>query len=90
MGFTILIYQGKIRGRHKILFRLSRGDAVSLIGSSGASAVTQLGDHAFRYTNGLEALSYRPYLHPGLSWDGWEIADGKVILAGSDEEEYPE
>lgn len=75
--------------RHKVLFRISRSDAVSLVGSSSASAVAQLGDHAFRYSNGLDALSYRPYLHSGLKWDGWELVDGVVKLSGNDEEEYP-
>jgi hypothetical protein len=75
--------------RHKLLFRISRADAVSLLGSSSATAVAQLGDHSFRYSNGLDALSYRPYLHSGLKWDGWELVDGMVKLSGNNEEEYP-
>lgn len=70
--------------KHKILFRMAKNDAVGIIGSSSANVVAELEDHSFRYTNGIDALSFRPYLHPGLSWDGWSMSGG---VAASDEEE---
>ena len=71
--------------KHKILFRMAKNDAVGIIGSSSANVVAELEDHSFRYTNGIDALSFRPYLHPGLSWDGWSMSGG---VAASDEEDY--
>lgn len=70
--------------KHKILFRMAKNDAVGIIGSSSANVVAELEDHSFRYMNGIDALSFRPYLHPGLSWDGWSMSGGG---AASDEEE---
>lgn len=61
--------------KHKILFQLPKSDAMEVIGSSGAGVVSELESHSFRYTNGLDALSFRPYLHPGLSWDGWRMGE---------------
>lgn len=73
--------------KHKILFRLTKTDVVELIGSANARVVSELEDHSFRYTNGLEALSFRPFLHRGLAWDGWQM-DGAYVTSNLDEEEY--
>lgn len=70
--------------KHKILFGMARSDAVGIIGASNASVVAGLEGHAFRYTNGIDSLSFRPYLHPGLSWDGWSM-NGNTA---SNDEEY--
>ena len=72
--------------KHKILFRMPKADAVGIIGSVSANVVAELEDHSFRYSNGIDALSFRPYLHPGLSWDGWFMS-GNVVL-NDEEEEY--
>lgn len=71
--------------KHKILFRMAKADVVGIIGSSSANVVAELEDHSFRYTNGIDALSFRPYLHPGLSWDGWSMSGN---VATCDEEDY--
>lgn len=73
--------------RHKILFRMAKSDAAGVIGSASANVVAELENHSFRYSNGIEALSFRPYLHHGLSWDGWSMS-GEAALNSDDEEEY--
>ena len=62
---------------------MSKVDATEIIGSSNARVVAELENHSFRYSNGIDELSFRPYLHPGLSWDGWSMS-GNV----TSEEEY--
>ena len=52
-----------------------------------AGLISDLDNHSFRYSNGLESLSFHPYLHPTLSWDGWKLSDEGVI-ADDEEEEY--
>ena len=74
--------------RHKFVFRVSKREVSGLIGTADAAVAEQLQSHSFRYTNGLNSLSYRPYLHPGLSWDGWVIQDGKAINISDEEETY--
>lgn len=73
--------------RHKCLFLMPKADAMPLVGSIGAAAVSELTGHSFRYTNGIEQLSFRPYLHPGLTWDGWQL-DGSSVVSTIEEEEY--
>lgn len=72
--------------RHKILFVMSKSDAMILAGGANASAVCELSSHSFRYTNGVDAVSFRPYLHPGLSWDGWQIAGGSAASMSDGDE----
>ena len=73
--------------KHKLLFRTAKSDAVEIVGSSGAGVVSELDDHIIRYTNGLDSMSFRPFLHKGLEWDGWKIgSSGELNLF--DEEEY--
>lgn len=73
--------------KHKILFRMAKPDAMNIIGSAGSKVISELSDHSYRYANGLESVSFRPYLHENLSWDGWKVEKGfanNVV----DEEEY--
>lgn len=74
--------------RHKILFRIPKMDAVELVNGTNANLVSQLENHAFRYSNGLDDLSFRPYLHEGLSWDGWMLVNGHAENMVEEEEEY--
>jgi hypothetical protein len=74
--------------KHKIMFRAAKNDAALIIGSANSTVVSNLEDHSFRYSNGLDSLSFRPYLHPGLSWDGWKISGGEVVNWIDEEEEY--
>lgn len=83
--------QGKINHslfKHKILFRLPRIDAAEIVDSSNSKAISELENHSFRYTDGLNALSFRPYLHPGLSWDGWQMIGNSAVNIVDEEEEY--
>ncbi len=54
----------------------------------GAEYITQLKNHTFRYTNGMENISFRPYLHEGLSWDGWKMDKEGVKKVSVEEDEY--
>lgn len=73
--------------RHKILFKTARGEATSLVGSTFSKVVAELDDHCYRYINGLDAVSFRPYLHQGLTWDGWTLdLDGKAVFTRTEEE----
>ena len=66
--------------KHKILFKISAQDAQSLmIPSAQASYYSRLGDYEYRYSNGLEKNTYRPYFHPLLSWDN-QIMDEDGII----------
>ncbi len=57
--------------RHRMVFQLSLDDSLSLFNSRIA---TKLPEHICQYSDGLEAFSFRPFLHPGVTWDGWEVA----------------
>ncbi|MFR8038666.1 MAG: FtsK/SpoIIIE domain-containing protein [Anaerovoracaceae bacterium] len=73
--------------KHKLLFRVAKTDAIEIVGSSGAGVVSELDDHIIRYTNGIDSISFRPFLHKGLEWDGWKIGnDGELDLF--EDEEY--
>lgn len=74
--------------KHKILFRTAKTDAVKIVSSACAGVVSDLKDHLYRYSNGLDELSFRPYLHNGISIDDWVIQNGNVINTASDEDEY--
>lgn len=73
--------------KHKLSFRVAKADAIEIVGSSGAGVVSELDDHIIRYTNGIDSISFRPFLHKGLEWDGWKIGnDGELDLF--EDEEY--
>lgn len=74
--------------KHKLLFRTAKNDAALIVGAANAADVAAMGEHTFRYSNGLESVSFRPYLHPGLSWDGWQMKNGKVVNEINEEDEY--
>jgi len=74
--------------RHKILFRIPKTDAMTLVGAAGSGVVAELEDRSFRYTDGLDGISFRPYLHRGLSWDGWQMSGDNAVNAVDEEEEY--
>lgn len=75
--------------KHKIFLRVARMDATGIIDNSNASIIAELPEHCFRYTNGLDSLSFRPYLHSGISIDGWQITqDGKIEVVEDDDDNY--
>lgn len=84
--FTALqeIKQSKIRFddfKHRVLFKTSKTEAAEIMNTANAGIVQSLDDHAFRYSNGIEALNFRPYIHEGLIWSGMKAS-------GEEEEEY--
>ncbi len=66
--------------RHKILYRTSARDASTLmIPAAQAICYANLTDNQYRYTNGLDRNTYRPYFHPGLTWDNLTMDfDGNI------------
>ena len=63
--------------RHRFAFRIS-ADESRMIFSTAAAA--SLSEHVCLYTDTIDRYSFRPYLHPGVSWDGWRLAeDGTVV-----------
>ena len=73
---------------HKLMFQTARSNAMLLVGNAEGSHYERLAERCFRYTNGLQASSFRPFLHPGLSWDGWGIDENGEVTKESSEEEY--
>ena len=62
---------------HRLAFQISADDSIAFFGSKIGS---KLPEHICQYSNSLEDFSFRPYLHKGIEWDGWEVDDdGKVI-----------
>ena len=85
-AFTTLqeIKQSKLRlddFKHRILFKTPKAEATEIINAANAGIVQSLDDHAFRYSNGIESLNFRPYVHEGLVWSGMGTSD-------EEEEEY--
>lgn len=75
--------------KHRITFKDSVQNARMFVGQQEGQVVFNLEDRCFRYSNGVNACSYRPYLHEGLTWDGWTLDKaGNAIHAVVEEEEY--
>lgn len=63
--------------RHKLAFQLSPEESRDLFGSRLAQ---NLPEHICQYHDSLEGYSFRPYMHPHITWEGWEIdAEGKAV-----------
>lgn len=75
--------------RHRIMFQTAKSEAAGIVSSSFAESVSNLTNHIFRYTNGIEEVSFRPYLHDGLCIDGWSVQGQKAVNT-TDEEDYLE
>lgn len=56
--------------RHRMAFQLSAEDSRELFGSRDAAA---LPEHICQYSDTIRRHSFRPYLHPGIAWDGWMV-----------------
>ena len=74
--------------KHKIMFRAPRSDANELGSALNGKIVSTLDNHSFRYSDGLDTLSFRPYLHQGISWDGWILGENGVENIVNEEDEY--
>lgn len=73
---------------HRIFFRTPRIDANGIVDSNNASIIAELPDHCFRYTNGLDSLSFRPYLHMGIVIDGWQVTENGMVDIVDEDEDY--
>ena len=63
--------------KHRMAFRIPADDSKQLFGNSAAA---NLPDHICMYSDRLDRFSFRPYLHQGISWDGWGVdEEGNVI-----------
>lgn len=58
--------------KHKLTFQCSKDDSRNIIQNSSAF---ELGEVALLYTDLTTSFTMRPYLHNGLSWNGWETDD---------------
>lgn len=65
--------------KHRILFRAPKAESGIVVDAYNADLIARLPPHSFRYCNGLDSLSLRPLLHPGLTWDGWEMQGDTVV-----------
>lgn len=63
--------------RHKLAFQVSADDSIALFASKIAS---KLPEHICQYSDSLEQYSLRPFIHEGVSWDGWDVdSNGEAI-----------
>lgn len=63
--------------RHRLAFQVSTDDSLELFNKRIANS---LPPHICQYSDALESFSFRPYLHQGITWDGWEVDEnGNVV-----------
>ena len=63
--------------RHRMSFSSDPDTSRELFSSRVASG---LSEHICQYSNRMEQFSFRPYIHPGITWEGWYIdEEGKLI-----------
>ena len=63
--------------RHRMSFQISAEDSRELFGNKGAS---MLPEHICQYYDTLESFSFRPYMHRGITWEGWEVDENGRAL----------
>ena len=56
--------------RHRLSFQIPADESRELFSSTIASG---LPEHICQYSNMLDQHSFRPYLHSGVVWDGWDV-----------------
>lgn len=62
---------------HKLSFQISGDDSLAVFGSKAASKIPE---HICQYSNGMEQFSFRPYLHRGIIWDGWDVDEKGQVM----------
>lgn len=62
---------------HRLSFLLSNDDSTAYFGNRSGS---RLPEHVCQYSNMLDHFSFRPYLHKGIGWEGWEIDDSDNVV----------
>lgn len=63
--------------KHRLSFRIPSEDSKTIFGNSAAA---NLPDHICMYSDRLDRFSFRPYLHQGVSWDGWGLDENGAII----------
>ena len=51
--------------RHRMAFRMAKSEAMEYVERYDARIIAKLPRNCFRYTNGIEGTTFRPYTHPG-------------------------
>ena len=63
--------------RHKISFCIGVDDAEAILGRKRAA---YLPEHVGLYHTDTKEYTFRPYLHKGIVWDGWELdSNGNAV-----------
>lgn len=62
--------------RHRMAFALSPEDSQMMFGTTRAAS--GLPEHICQYTNRMESFSFRPFIHEGIGWDGWDVDENGV------------
>ncbi len=63
--------------RHKILFPMSKDEALAIMGSRKAN---EIGDGMCVYSSGKETFTFRPHIYRGVPCNGWTIDDNGNIV----------
>lgn len=63
--------------RYKMTFQLSLDDSRSFLGNASA---TKIPEHICQYDDGLTKYSFRPYLHKGIGWEGWQVNEDGIVI----------
>lgn len=63
--------------RHKILFSMSKDEALALSGSRKANEIE---DGTFVYTDGKDTVTFRPHIYRQVTCNGWVIDDNGNIV----------
>ena len=63
--------------RYKMAFQISADDSRTLFNSKCAS---ELPSHICQMDDTLERYSFRPYLHKGVSWEGWSVDENGNVM----------
>ena len=63
--------------RHRMAFQIPVDDSRELFGNRNASA---LPERICQYYDTLEGYSFRPYMHRGITWDGWEVGEDGLAI----------
>ncbi len=74
--------------KHRFVFRVPRSEINGIVDTNNAGLISELPDHIFRYTNGLDSLSFRPYLHYGIDIDGWKASQNGIVSISDDDDNY--
>lgn len=57
--------------RHRMAFAMSPEDSQMVFGSTRTAS--GLPEHICQYTNRMESFSFRPFIHQGIGWNGWDV-----------------